>query len=158
PVQMQIFGAWLAVNIQWLTSSPDGNRVAAFAGLVLAVVGIYAFIRAIIIKSYGSAAFGWGQVSIGIILVCVAGYGWHLSQIHLLPAIGMAVVGFIIISKGSDNITNDEGAPQSPPPQFPEQIPMHDTHSARWASADEMGSAWGGKQSNSNEDEGTVWD
>lgn len=142
PAGMQVFLAGLVANIRWLSGSPEGNRVAAFAALALAVIGIYAFIRSSIIKNFGSAPFGWGQVAIGILLVCVAGYGWHLSQIHLFPAIGMVVAGLVLMSKGSDNIANNQGvaAPRAPElrAKLPRSVVFGD---ARDATDDEIDAA-----------------
>lgn len=105
----------LGRHIDWLLQSPEGNRVVSFTVFVLVIVGMIALFRAAVVRRYGSAAFGWGQVALGLALLCFAGDSWHLGHIGILAALAIGFVGLMLMSGGSDNIRKDQGATAAPP-------------------------------------------
>jgi hypothetical protein len=85
----------------------------------------------------------------------VGGY-YHYTP--LLHAVAWGFAGWVLFFSGM-NLVQQYPAPQqqSVAPQAPPQmVPSHDTHSAGWATPQEIHSVWDGRKSHS--DEGTVWD
>lgn len=141
---------------RWLDSMHLGDsRVVSFTLLGLLLFGVGAFTRHTIIQKYGSAAFGYGEAALGLALILMAIGGWRHGNIWLPVAGGMGWLGYIFIVWGWRNIQANQGqivAPQV----LPEMVPSHDTHSAGWATPQELNTVWDGRKSHS--DEGTVWD
>jgi hypothetical protein len=59
-------------------------------------------------------------------------------------------LGLSLFSHGIDLFSDAQAAPK--PPQAPDMAPSHDTHSAGWATRQEVDQAWGGRRLNPDEE------
>jgi hypothetical protein len=151
PAGMHRFWLGVARETGWLTGSQQGNSVGAFTLLALIVVGGIGFARHTIIRNHGSAAFGWCQITPGVVLICVGGAGWYHGHIWWLTAIAMGFGGYILAGLGFRNIqANIQPVPVAQPPApIPERPPMpvhtpsDDIHGrGRMATPDEVDQVW----------------
>jgi len=89
------------------------------------------------------------------LLYAVIGGYYHYSP--LLHAVAWGFAGWILFFVGKDLLEQYRPTSQAVVPVAPpEMVPSHDTHSAGWATPQEIHSVWDGRKSHS--DEGTVWD
>ena len=130
PAGMQRFTAGAAGHIQWLAGSPDGNRVGSFTLFGLGVVAVIGVIRGTIIRAYGLGAFGKIEFLLGTALLCGSYFEWHLGQIGLLLAGGMAWGAYILLVWGWRNIQNDQGPAYAPEFQSAASLPEQTIYGA----------------------------